>query len=431
MLAMAVASCAKIEPPPGGPPDTSPPQLIAWSPDSQTSLPGFDGQVEFRFSEVVSEGSVASSGTGQGDLERLIVLSPTTRVPDIQWKRNRITVRPREGWKPNRTYRIELLPGIMDLRNNRATSMRKVITFTTGGPAPTDTLRGRVIDWTTGSPVTRGLVEAILQPDSLPYHIRTDSAGRFEAGPLPAGTWIVFGVVDQNGNGRREDREPFDSVATTGDSALTLYAFPHDTNPPRLREATAQDSVTVALEFTQPLAPDQALDTSMVTVRHLPDSAAVSVAFLTTPRALDSLRRASIPADTSTMPAKDSAAIPAAPAPPAGLRPPQDTAPGRPPLITRLMLVMAAPLDTAGQYLVEIRDIRNVTGVSGPVRAVFLAQKPVARVPLPVDSLQSTVDSAGSTVDSLKSTVDSQRSTIDSLRSTVDTLQPIAKPQSP
>jgi hypothetical protein len=430
-LVVTLASCAKIEPPPGGPPDTSPPQLIGWSPDSQASLPGFNGEVEFRFNEVISEGSTANTGTGTGDLERLILLSPTTRVPDVQWKRTRITVRPREGWRPDRTYRIELLPGLMDLRNNRATSMRKVITFTTGGPAPTDTLRGQLTDWTTGSPASRGLVEALLLPDSLPYRVMTDSAGRFEAAPLPAGT----GVLDQNGNGRREEREPFDSVVTTGDSTLALFAFPHDTNPPRLRDATAQDSVTVALEFTQPLAPGQALDTSRVTVRHLPDSAVVPVADLVTPRALDSLRRAALPTDTLGTPSRDSMQVPSRSAP-AGIPAQRDTTPGRPPLSTRLMLVMASRLDTAGQYLVMVRGIRNVTGVTGDVRAVFAAQKPFARLPqagdsLPGDSLPVSTDSLGTAADSLRSTVDSVKSTVDGQRSTTDSLQGISKPKSP
>src|SRR5690606_3139327 len=56
MVALAAAACAKIEPPPGGPPDNTPPRLVSTSPDSLSVIPGFDGEVEFQFSEVVSEG---------------------------------------------------------------------------------------------------------------------------------------------------------------------------------------------------------------------------------------------------------------------------------------------------------------------------------------------------------------------------------------
>lgn len=375
---LSLAACAKIEPPPGGPPDTTPPRLIATHPDSMASLPGFSGEVEFQFDEVVSEGSSPSTGSGTGDLQRLVILSPTTRVPEVGWKRSRVTVRPSEGWVANRTYRVELLPGIMDLRNNRATSARAVVTFTTGGPLPTDTLRGRIMDWTTGRPVPRGLVEAVLLPDSLPYRISADSSGNFMATPLPAGTYLVYGVVDQNNNARREPREAFDSVtAKSNSAAVALWTFPHDTNPPRLRVATTMDSVTVQLEFSQPLDPAQVLDPSAVTVRHAPDSARVSVALLASQRVYDSLQRAA--RQDSVAPPREE---PPAPAAAAG-----DTAPGRQPLIDRLILRLGEPMDTAGHYTVELRGVRNVTGVAADVRGVFSAPKPLPPSVLPTDTL--------------------------------------------
>ena len=101
------AACANILPPPGGPPDTAPPQLVSISPESLAVLPAFDGDVEFRFSEVVAEGA-AGQGDALGELERLVILSPARGVPEIRWHRNRITVRPRGGWLPNRVYRVQL-----------------------------------------------------------------------------------------------------------------------------------------------------------------------------------------------------------------------------------------------------------------------------------------------------------------------------------
>jgi hypothetical protein len=350
------------------------------------ALPGFDGEVEFRFSEVVSEGSSPSTANGTGDLQRLIILSPSTRVPDVSWKRSRITVRPGEGWMPNRTYRVELLPGIADLRNNRSTSAHTVLTFTTGGPVPTDTLRGRVMDWTTGRPVPRGLVDALLLPDSLSYRISADSAGNFTAAPLPAGTYLVYGVVDQNTNARREPREAYDSVTSRSNSpAISLWTFPHDTTPPRLSQATATDSVTVQLEFSQPLDPARSLDTSVVTVRHLPDSVRVPVVLLASQRVYDSLqssrRQQAVPGDS--VPPR---AVPLAP-PRADVQPAPDTVSGRLPLISRLMLQLASPMDTSGQYAIELRGVRNVTGISADVRGIFVAPRPVPIRVSPADSL--------------------------------------------
>ena len=58
----AVLSCARIEPPPGGPPDADAAAAHRHRPDSLAQLPGFQGDVEFRFDEVISEGSPANHG---------------------------------------------------------------------------------------------------------------------------------------------------------------------------------------------------------------------------------------------------------------------------------------------------------------------------------------------------------------------------------
>src|SRR5215204_7576396 len=98
----ALLACARIEPPPGGPPDPTPPHLIATRPESFARLTEFKGSAEFHFNEVVSEGGSPNTGEGTGGLEQLVILSPSDEIPKVRWHRNRITVRPQEGWKPNR-----------------------------------------------------------------------------------------------------------------------------------------------------------------------------------------------------------------------------------------------------------------------------------------------------------------------------------------
>lgn len=384
-MLVTLAACARIEPPPGGPPDQSPPYLVSVSPDTMASIPGFDGEVEFQFNEVISEGSSPSRGTGTGDLERLILLSPTDKVPDVSWKRSRITVRPREGWRPNTVYRVELLPGVMDLRNNRATSLSRTLTFTTGGEMPRDTLALRVYDWTTGRPAVRALVEAFLLPDSLRYRFSTDSAGRIAATPLPPGQFLVYAVLDANSNGLREEREAFDSATVaTGADSVELWTFPHDTTPPRVREALPRDSVTVTVQFSQPLDPNLELAREAVSVWRQADSSAVEVVWLMTQPEADSLQRAeqdSAMRREAPAAQEEQAAVPdSAPAqkvkPGAGPGPVAAETPSRPPLIDRLVLRLVAPMDSAGRYGFSIRGVRNVTGVSADVSGVFVAPEP-------------------------------------------------------
>ncbi|HEV2291870.1 MAG TPA: hypothetical protein VGR60_08505, partial [Gemmatimonadales bacterium] len=78
-------ACARIAPPPGGPPDLKPPVIVATVPESMAVIPDFKGDVEFIFDETVSEGTSPDFGLGTGSLEKLVLLSPTTKQPVVRW----------------------------------------------------------------------------------------------------------------------------------------------------------------------------------------------------------------------------------------------------------------------------------------------------------------------------------------------------------
>jgi len=416
---LAALSCAKIEPPPGGPPDTKPPILVSISPESLSVNPGFDGKVEFIFSEVVSEGGSPSQGYGTGDLEKLVLLSPTNKVPVVQWHRSRISVRPREGWVPDRVYRVQLLPGVSDIRNNKGVR-GGLVTFTTGAPVPEYTLRGAAYDWTTSQSMRGGLIAAVLEPDSLVYKALTDSSGTYVFGPLPRGTYLVYVGIDQNRNGRIDPREAFDSVRVEPDSGQVpeLFAFIHDTTPPRLTPPTAQDSVTLNLTFTQKLDPYKTYDSTAVTVLQLPDSTPVPVTRVVTPAEFDSITKGErtekgekvdtmqkVKSDTMQQlndqklnkgklgAAKPAGAPAGGPRAAAGQRPPVKLS--RPPLSDRLIVRLGAPVTPDTRYLVEAHDVKNVTGILGSPKAGFAVPKrPRPSKADSVRALRQRVDSA-------------------------------------
>ncbi|HEX6669453.1 MAG TPA: Ig-like domain-containing protein [Gemmatimonadales bacterium] len=397
-LTLLSLACARMEPPPGGPPDAAAPQLVATVPDSFQVLPDFDDDVEFRFDEVISEGGAPSQGSGTGDLERLVILSPSTAVPRVRWRRNRITVRPDEGWQPDRVYRVELLPGVTDLRRNRL-ARGAMVTFSTGAPAPRTTFEGLVVDWSSARPAQGALVVALRLPDSLPYRGLADSTGRFSLGPLPAGEYVVSGVLDENRNHFADPREAFDSVRVTrSDSTLELWAFVHDTTPPRIRTVTSSDSTAATVELTQPLDPRQRLQPSAVRLSLLPDSTPVRVSSILPKPLDDSLRARRSPADTTardTTAARDSApaARPRPGARPGPRRQQVEQLTSRPALSNQLVLRPAAPWPPGARYTVEIRGVRNVTGVSGDVVGTLVIPERVARDTLaPADTLRQPGD---------------------------------------
>ena len=425
-LLLAVASCARIEPPPGGPPDTAPPKLISTVPDSLANVPDFKGDVVFRFDEVVSEGGTPNQGTGTGDLEKLIILSPTTRVPHVNWKRDRITVKPVEGWRANRVYRVELRPGIADLRRNQS-KRGTVLTFTTGGPAPSLTIEGTVVDWTTSRPAASALVEALLLPDSLDYRGLADSTGQFALGPLPAGAYLVRGVIDQDHDNTFEPREAFDTVrlAQGKTSAGELWAFVHDTTPPRIREITVADSMAANVALSETLDPKQRLALSAVTVRILPDSTPVRVTSILPKPVDDSLHRPAAPArdttaDTTKRERPGITEVPEGGAP--GARRPAaaqlEPLTTRPPLTDQLVVRVAEPWKPNGKYDVEIRGVRNTTGVHGDVRGGFTVPKPT-----PPDTTRRGADST--------KRAGARPAHADSLKRPADSLKRSAPPKSP
>lgn len=386
-----------MEPPPGGPLDVVAPLLLATRPESLEVLPQFDGAVEFQFDETVSEGGRPNYGFGDGDLEKLVMLSPSDSdaVPVVRWRRHRITVRPREGWQPNRAYRVELQSGVNDLRNNR-TEESAVVTFTTGSEIPTHELRGSVVDWTTNRPIPRALIEATLLPDSLTYRTLADSVGDFTFGPLPDGAYLVRGVIDQNRNRQLDRRELYDTVRVArgvGDVG-DLWAFRHDTLGPRIEAASQNDSLSILVTFTQELMPGQQVPLDSVTVRRASDSTVIIVSAIMIPERYDTLYR-------TTAPPPDSVAADSTQPPPAAQEqqpnvvirtpPPSRLAPrtSRPPLDKKLVLRLTEPLRAGEVYLVDMAGVRNPNGASGGGRGVvdLTAQKAIS------DSTRVTPDS--------------------------------------
>jgi hypothetical protein len=375
-------SCARIEPPPGGPPDTSPPRLIGARPDSFATLRAFRGVAEFQFDEVISEGGTPNRGEGTGGLEKLVILSPTIRVPEVNWRRDRITVRPQEGWRPNRVYRVQLLPGVTDLRNNRSAD-GTVLTFTTGAPRPQTTLRGMVVDWTTSRPAGGALVIASLLPDSLPYRGVADSSGRFSLGPLPAGDYFVTGVLDQNQDQRQDAREAYASARVQRGRADVgeLWAFVHDTTPPRIQTVTVDDSVSATVAFSQRLDPRQRLSARDARLRLLPDSIPVAISSILPKPLDDSLNRRTPAPDTvaaDTLAGGDSIP-PNRRAGPAirGRAQTGEALTSRPALFDRLVLRVPKPWTPGARLVLEVRGVRNVTGVAGnAVGVVAVPEKP-------------------------------------------------------
>jgi hypothetical protein len=404
--AAIAAACANAGPPPGGPPDTAPPLILAIAPTTMTVGAKLK-DLEIRFNEVISE-----TPKNATNLEGLVFISPRVKDASVGWHRDRLTIRPKGGWKPNTVYSVQISSGIQDLRNNSIDSSLTVV-FSTGGAIPTTTISGVAFDWPGARGANKALIEAIA-PDSTTYQVLSDSVGRFDLRHVPPGIYVLRAVVDRNSNRLLDPTEAFDTVRVTITQRVDveLYAFPHDTVGLRIAEVvpTPGDSLRVLkVTFDKPLSPDQQLTRPQFILKG-PDSAQIGVALVQTTAeraAFDSLVRkrqadsiaAKTPQDTTAAGraradtlarqrrADSVAAVQRAEQAARRLaaqrgRPlaPRDTTP--PPKMKRttvspeLYLTLEAPLKPATSYRLQANSVKSLSGtVKSPARGFVTAKE--------------------------------------------------------
>jgi hypothetical protein len=352
-VALLGLACASPGMPPGGPPDKAAPQIVKIIPDSGT-VGVSPKEVIFRFDEVVSERPAAAT-----TLDDLFLISPRDGSPNVSWHRSAITVRPRRGWRANTPYTVIMLPGIADIRGNVRNTGATTF-FSTGKTIPRTRLAGHVFDWVAGVPAKGALVESFVRPDSLhPYVALVDSSGAFAIEHLPPGRYTVRAYADLNKNFGIDLGEQWDSVSVsvTDTASTTLLMFAHDSVPPRIREVSAIDSLTLRVGFDRPVDPSQTLTATNFAVIG-PDSARVPI-MSAGPPAKDTS-----PGPVTPTPLTPQAAPPRAP-------PRRDTVTAakpvmpRPAPITEAVIKLQRPLAPKTTYRVHAIGIRGLLGHTG------------------------------------------------------------------
>jgi Bacterial Ig-like domain len=392
-----------MAPPPGGPPDSTPPHIVIVLPESGKVVPDLKGDAIIRFDELIDEMGGLPGGKGGGTLTGLpakVVLSPVSGPVAVSWHRTSIRVKPREGWKPGRVYHLEVLPGITDLRHNIMKRGATVI-FSTGPALPHAALSGTVLQWVEQHALSQALIRAALLPDTVAYVTLADSGGAFSLTDIPAGRYRIYAIQDQNTNRQLDPRESFDSATVTVDSTATtlLWTFPHDTTGPRLQSVDPVDSVTFRLLFSAQLDPYHPLDTTRVRLFALPDTTPVPLRVVWTATVFDSIRTQEHASADSLRRANDTTsrgALKREPAPPS-----RDAADARPSMvkadtgaarldtarIRQLLRLRPVPTDRwvarAGavlipgrKYLVRVRGAANLNGVAADGQAVLTVPIP-------------------------------------------------------
>lgn len=375
-------ACASAGAPPGGPEDHAPPQIVKITPESgQTNVR--PKEVEVRFDEVVTD-----RGSGAAAIDQLFLISPRTSAPRVSWHRSRVTVRPAKGFLPNTAYRITVLPGVADMRGNSRHDPETIL-FSTGPDFPPFSVLGVVFDWTSQSVAKGAYVEALSHPDTnIAYVAMTDSSGDFEVGPMPAGTYTLRALIDQNANRARDRNEKWDTTTVTVSDTrrvVELDAIERDTVAPAITTVDVLDSLTFRITFDKALDPALPLQPALIQVQRA-DSTPVEItrvewasAYEKRVQAADSARRAQqadsarrAQADTArrgdTARARPPARAAPQPAPPSGVRPPPPPRkPKAPPPDKAIVVTLSSTMRPGETLRLRANGLRNLVGKSAPL----------------------------------------------------------------
>ncbi|MDQ2667842.1 MAG: Ig-like domain-containing protein [Gemmatimonadota bacterium] len=377
-LGIAFVACASASPPPGGPEDKVAPRLIRVSPDTN-AVNVTERAAQFYFDETIND-----RGEGAQVLDNYFLVSPSDGAMDLSWHRSRIDVRPHRGFRPNTAYSVTMLPGLSDLRNNLMKTGAKIV-FSTGPTIPTQFIEGIAFDWAAGTPV-RAYIEAI-SPDSITYLAQSDTGGRFSVGPLPAGSYLLRGIVDQNNNHVLDRSEAYDTVRVNvpGAARIELLTALRDTLPAHMSVPSVTDSTTLTVNFDRALDPTQ---TILPTAFRLlaSDSSVVPILAAYSPlelKRVDSLRTRAL-AD-STRRADSLAGKPLTPivapvepvalAPGAKAPPPPPPRPSVPSPFSTVVLKLGAPLTPSSEHRLSTPGLRALSGRVAPSERRFTTPK--------------------------------------------------------
>ncbi|OGG49838.1 MAG: hypothetical protein A3F84_15785 [Candidatus Handelsmanbacteria bacterium RIFCSPLOWO2_12_FULL_64_10] len=253
-------SCASQAPPPGGPPDRTPPEVAQTRPAPDATRVAPDSGVRIRFSEAMDRRSAEAS----------FFLSPAPQGGlKFRWRKDEMEVLPPGGLHPGRTYLVSVGTGSRDEAGNPLRASFD-FAFSTGDLIGRGEIRGRVLSIDKGrSQVYIVAYELTGRGDPDPasdapdYTTQAASDGAFRFPRLSPGRYRAFAFED-----RDRDRSCSPGVdplsVPAGDALLTesdavallgdLRPALRDTARATLTSARAADRTHVALRFTGPVA---------------------------------------------------------------------------------------------------------------------------------------------------------------------------------
>ena len=256
---LLLAGCANPVSPSGGPPDQTPPVIVASAP-ADGAVNVSTQSVQLTFSEFVDPGSFASAFSVTPAFDESL---------DFDWRRRRVEITFPQPLRENTTYILTL---DTDLRDVHSVALRAPVTlaFSTGPEINQGQLTGRVLDPRTGDGLAEVDVYAYARPDStapavLPerpdYRTQTGEDGQFLFEYLEEQPYFVIALQDRNRSRTPDAAEPFAvppqpvlvAETTTAETPPRFLLTVLDTLPPVLQRVRALSPRHLELRFSEPV----------------------------------------------------------------------------------------------------------------------------------------------------------------------------------
>jgi uncharacterized protein (DUF2141 family) len=247
--------CAGQVPPSGGPPDTTPPEIIRSYP-----LPGAlhyrDNRFSLAFSKYVDRSSVEGS----------MFISPSVGQLTFDWSGTEVEMQFSDSLRPDATYIITIGTDVVDTRKNRM-ARAFALPFSTGGHLDSASVSGRVFDPAPAGVMIFAYSLYAGNPDTLnptrskpDYETQTGKDGTFNLTNLAPGRYRLIAVRDQYRNLLYDPQTDEYGMATTDIaldslrpriSGIQFQLTREDTTRPFLSSARPIDRSHVLLKFSE------------------------------------------------------------------------------------------------------------------------------------------------------------------------------------
>ncbi|ROL59793.1 hypothetical protein D9V86_10195 [Bacteroidetes/Chlorobi group bacterium ChocPot_Mid] len=248
-------SCANPQPPSGGPPDKSPPEITRYAP-AQSTL-NFDRKsVTIEFNKYMNKNSVLEN----------VFISPSVKMK-YEWSGKELEIKFEEDLQKSTTYVFSLGTEYSDLKGNKPTESFSLI-FSTGNYLDSGAITGNLIDAKPAGVSIYAYRIDNINPDTLNpthtkpnYRTQAGQTGKFDLVALKEGRYRIIAIRDKFKDEIYDvglddfGAAPFD-VDVKGDSipVVNLRIGPtKDATAPQLFSAEGLNTNHFELSFSEPM----------------------------------------------------------------------------------------------------------------------------------------------------------------------------------